>query len=199
VTDVEYPWQAWTPAEITARLDGVAIPWCVTAGWAVDVFLGRPTRDHDDLEIAIPRASWDEVRARLHELEFVVAGDGQLWPLTDGNLADHFQTWGRDASGHYRVDVFRDPHDGATWICRREPTITRPYDEVVRHGTSGIPYMAPEIVLLFKAKHARDKDTADLRNCLPFMTDSERDWLAQAIDVVYPQPHPWRELIRGGR
>jgi hypothetical protein len=197
VTETDHPWDAWTPTEITTRLADATFPWCVTAGWAVDVFVGHRTREHDDLEIAVPAASWPQVRDRLRDLDFVVAGDGQLWPLTQGTLADHFQTWGRDAAGAFRVDVFRDPHEGDTWICRRDPSIRRPYAEVIRHDRFGVPYMAPEIVLLFKAKHARDKDWADLRHCLPGMTSDERTWLADAITAVYPQPHPWVGVIRG--
>jgi hypothetical protein len=196
VTQPSYPWAPWTPTEITRLLEDTTVPWCVTAGWAIDVFLGRQTRDHDDLEIAVPRSAWPEICERLDTLDFVVAGDGQLWPPTAPNLDSHFQTWGRDESGKYRVDVFRDPHDGDTWICRRDPTITRPYAQVIRRSAQDVPYMAPEIVLLFKAKHARDKDTADLGHCLPLLTPTERIWLVEAIERVYPQPHPWIDLVR---
>jgi len=34
--------------------------------------------------------------------------------------------------GRYRVDVFREPHGGDTWICRRNPSLRLPYGRVVR-------------------------------------------------------------------
>src|SRR5689334_8327447 len=34
-------WDAWTPAEAARRLDGIDVPWRVSAGWAIDLFLGR--------------------------------------------------------------------------------------------------------------------------------------------------------------
>ena len=187
-------WNAWTPDEAARRMHGVDVPWCVTAGWAVDLFVGRETRTHDGLEIAIPSAAWPVVRQHLSDLDFVVAGDGRLWPLTSATLDAHFQTWGRDGSGGFRLDVFRDPHDGDTWICRRDPRLTRPYTELIRRTSDGIPFMSPDVVLLFKAKHDREKDRADLGECLPLMSDAEIAWLTTTIAMVHPG-HPWLTLL----
>jgi lincosamide nucleotidyltransferase A/C/D/E len=46
--DVEYCLDVWERAGITVWLDG---------GWGVDALVGRPTREHDDLDIAIALAS----------------------------------------------------------------------------------------------------------------------------------------------
>lgn len=186
----EADWMPWTPAQIAREMAGLEVPWCITAGWAVDLFVGRQTREHEDLEVAIPAAGWPAVRRRLSSLEFVVAGAGRLWPLEGPAFEEFFQTWGRDASGTFRVDVFRDPHLGDTWICRRDARIRRPYSTLIRTTPDGVPFMAPEVVLLFKAKHDRDKDRADLDACLTLMTDAEKAWLAHAITLVHPG-HPW--------
>lgn len=186
-------WDPWTPSEAADRLAGLDVPWCVTAGWAIDLFLGRRTRHHEDLEIAIPDTAWPVVRERLADLEFVVAGDG-LWELSDAALEHNFQTWGRDSTGAFRVDFFRDVHDGGTWICKRDTSIRRPYADVVRTTDDGIPFMSPEIVLLFKAKHAGAKDVADLENCLPLLTADERAWLVDGLERIHPG-HAWLARI----
>jgi hypothetical protein len=82
---------------------------------------------------------------------------------------DSHQTWAWDrAAGRWRFDVFREPHDADVWICRRdEQRIRRPYREIIRWTDDGIPYLAVEVVLLFKAKHRRDKDEADFNGVLP--------------------------------
>ena len=51
--DVEL-WDAWTPNVAAERLRGVTAPWYVAAGWALDLFRGGQTREHEDLEIAVP-------------------------------------------------------------------------------------------------------------------------------------------------
>jgi hypothetical protein len=95
------------------------------------------------------------------------------------------------------VDVFREPHDGETWICRRHEAIRRPYADVIEVSGTGIPYLAPEIVLLFKAKNDRDKDRLDLRTALPRMDAERRAWLGASLRLVHPG-HPWLRDVRFG-
>jgi hypothetical protein len=69
------------------------------------------------------------------------------------------QTWIRERdTGIYRLDIFREPHEGDTWICRRDRSIRLPYEQIIVTSPDGIPYLVPHIVLLFKAKHHRPKD-----------------------------------------
>ena len=149
------------------------------------------------MEIAVPRSGWEEVQTHLDELEFRVADDGRLWLLDQGNLDRTFQTWGLDDQGIARVDVFREPHEGETRICRRHEAIRRSYATVLVLTGSGIPYRAPEIVLLFKAKNDRDKDRHDLQAALPLMDAERRAWLGASLRFVLPG-HPWlRDLQLG--
>ncbi|MEU6835142.1 nucleotidyltransferase domain-containing protein [Streptomyces rubiginosohelvolus] len=183
---------AWTPDEVARRLAGVGAPWCVAAGWALDLFRGRQTRAHGDIEIAVPAGRFPEVRRRFPGYAFDAAGSGRIWEdAAPDVLAAVHQTWVRDpATGDYLLDVFREPHDGDTWICRRDESIRRPYDEIVHHTRDGIPYLAPELVLLFKAKHARPKDQADFDATVPYLSPEQRASLAGLLDRVHPG-HPW--------
>ena len=187
-------WVPWRPEEVAARLDGVRAPWAVAGGWAVDLWLGTETREHEDLEITVPRDGFAEVRAALPDLEFDVVGAGRRWPVTDPAFDVLHQTWGRDPQGRYVLDVFREPHDGSTWICRRDPSIRRPFADVVRRDGAGTPFVAPEIVLLFKAKEARPKDEADAALVLPTLDPEQRAWLRAALDLVHPG-HPWADPL----
>ena len=182
----------WTPGEVARQLAGVATPWCVAAGWALDLFRGTQTRKHGDIEIAIPAASFPEVRSRFAGYIFDGVGSGRIWAnATPDVLAATHQTWLRDpATGNYLVDVFREPHDGDTWICRRNEAIRLPYREIIQHTRDGIPYLAPELVLLFKAKHARPKDQADFGATVPHLTPGQRKTLAGLLARTHPG-HPW--------
>jgi hypothetical protein len=180
----------WTPSEVAHRLDGVTTPWAVAAGWALDLFRGKQTREHGDLEIAIPAARFPEIGFPGYVFDAV--SSGRIWENADDDvLAATHQTWLRDpATGNYLVDVFREPHDGDTWICRHNETIRLPYTEIIRRTDDGIPYLAPEIVLLFKAKHTRPKDEADFAATVPYLTDAQRTTLAELIARTYPG-HRW--------
>ncbi|WDG31046.1 hypothetical protein N7925_23290 [Streptomyces sp. CA-278952] len=41
---------SWTPGEVAQRLAGISTPWCVAAGWALNLFRGGQTRVHGDRE-----------------------------------------------------------------------------------------------------------------------------------------------------
>ncbi|MFJ2176174.1 nucleotidyltransferase domain-containing protein [Streptomyces sp. NPDC087851] len=182
----------WTPSEVARRLAGIGTPWYVAAGWALDLFRGRQTRAHGDIEIAIPAASFPEVRCRFPGYVFDAAGSGRIWEdATPEVLAAVHQTWLRDpATGNYLLDVFREPHDGDTWICRRDERIRLPFRDIIHHTHDGIPYLAPELVLLFKAKHARRKDQTDFDATVPHLTPAQCETLTELLDRVHPG-HPW--------
>ncbi|MEU4655223.1 hypothetical protein AB0G32_15010 [Streptomyces sp. NPDC023723] len=182
----------WTPSELAQQLTGINTPWYVAAGWALDLFRGKRTRAHGDIEIAIPAAGFPEVRDRFPGHIFDAVGSGRIWENAAPEvLAAVHQTWLRDpASGNYLLDVFREPHDGDTWICRRDERIQLPYSGIIHHTHDGIPYLAPELVLLFKAKHVRRKDQTDFEATVPYMTSAQRETLAELLALVHPG-HLW--------
>jgi len=179
-------------------LERVKVPWYVAAGWALELFLGGQRREHEDLEIAVPNTRFDEVAEALEGFEiFVITGRAQATPLEDARdrIFDTHQTWIREpASGTWRFDVFREPSDGGMWVCRRDETIRLPYGEVIERTEDGIPYARPEIVLLFKARHARERDQGDFEAVLPRLGAERRRWLIDALGRVHPG-HPWLEAL----
>ena len=191
-------WEAWTPREAALVLEGLDAPWCVVGGWAIDLFLERETRHHGDLEIAVPRMFFPAVR-RHFEASYAlhVVGDGEVCRLAPGDLfpqAKH-QCWVLDqAANKWRLDVMSEPGDAGVWKCRRDESIAAPRSEILRRSAEGIPYLAPEAVLLFKAKAARPKDEADLANTLPLLSLAARTWLKQALLLTHPG-HAWLEKL----
>ncbi|MEE6165916.1 MULTISPECIES: nucleotidyltransferase domain-containing protein [unclassified Mycolicibacterium] len=190
-------WEAWTPGEVAERLAHVQAPWCVAGGWAIDLYLGGTPRLHADIEIAVPRQGFPEIADALPGFEWDVAGAGRLWPYADaGEHPDLHQTWCRDpASGRYHLDVFREPHDGNRWMCRRDPSITLPYGDVIGYR-DGVPYLIPEVALLFKARRTDPKDQNDFERVAPRLTDDSRARLAGWITRLYPD-HTWLRHLAG--
>jgi Aminoglycoside-2''-adenylyltransferase len=191
----ESKWQAWRPEAVVRLLEDVRAPWYVAAGWGLDLFLGGGHREHDDLEIAAPNSRFDEIADALGDLEiFLITDKREATPLAEAR--DRFfgthQTWVREpATGFWRFDVFREPSDGDTWICRREPALRMPYARLIEWTDDGIPYGRPEVILLMKAKHAHlEKNERDLAAALPRLDGSRRAWLRDAVERVHPG-HPW--------
>ena len=195
-----WKWDAWRPDQVARGLEGVEAPWYVAAGWAIDLFLGGTHREHEDLEIAVPNNRIDEIVAAFPELEFcVITGPAEAIPLEGARdrLEQTHQTWAREREANlWRFDVFREPSDGDTWVCRRDDTIRLPYNRVIERSESGIPFCRPEIALLFKAKHAhRDRDRRDFEATVPRLELERREWLAEALERVHPG-HPWLDGLK---
>jgi hypothetical protein len=190
-------WEPWSPEEAAAELKGVDAAWAVVGGWAIDLFLGRKTRTHDDLEIAIPRSAFDAMRRHLSGYRLHVVGDGEVRRL--GAVApfpqDKHQCWVLDEeAGKWRVDIMSEPGDASIWRFRRDERINAPREWMIARSESGIPFLVPEAVLLFKAKNNRPKDEDDFANCLPELTQGARDWLRNALQRVHPE-HVWLERL----
>jgi hypothetical protein len=192
-------WDAWRPEAVARIFEDVRLPWYVAAGCALELFRGEQRREHEDLELAVPNTRFDELAAVLEGFEvFLITGPTEATPLAEARdrLADTQQTWIREpATGLWRFDVFREPSDGDTWICRREPAIRMPYATLIERSDDGIPYGRPEVVLLFKAKHAREqKNQADFEATLPLLDSSRVEWLRGALERVHPG-HRWLEAL----
>ena len=189
-------WDAWTPHEAALHLAALRAPWYVAAGWALDLFLGRQTREHDDLEIGVPAHRFAEVREALEGFELVVVGDGKAWPATESTLATHRQTWVRErAGGPWRLDVFREPgDDDDVWVLARDPRIRLSAGSLIAYTAGGIPYARPDVVLLLKANASRPKDEVDFATTLPHLDAGRRAWLRQALALVHPA-HRWLEVL----
>jgi hypothetical protein len=192
-------WDAWRPERVARLLEGVEAPWYVAGGWAIDLFLGGQHREHEDLEIAVPNARFDEVAETLAGLEiFIITGPHEATALAEARdgLEETHQSWVREpATGLWRFDVFREPSDGDTWLCRRDESIRLPYDQVIQWTDDRIPYGRPEIVLLFKAKHAhRDRDQLDFEAVIPRLEPERRRWLIESLKQIHPG-HAWLSAL----
>jgi hypothetical protein len=186
-------WRPWSPAETAAQLEGVAAPWAFAAGWALELFAGRSWREHEDIEIAVPAARFDEVRPALDGLElWVPVGEGRLRRLAGGG--EPGQTWVLERDAGWRLDVLREPSKGDTWIYRRDAGLRIPHASLVERNTDGLPFVRPEVTLLFKAAAPRPKDEADFDAVAPLLDPARRGWLAAALRRLHPG-HAWIDRL----
>jgi hypothetical protein len=189
-------WEAWRPEDAAQRFAGIDVPWYVAGGWAIDLYLGGQRREHEDLEIGVPRDRFGAFAAALSDFDLFVAGSDGLWPMTETAMATHHQTWARErAAGKWRLDIFREPVEGDIWISRRDERIRMPYRELIMRTKDGIPYGRPEVILFFKAKRAEAKDEVDLSAVLPHLSAEARRWLIDALVIVHPG-HVWIHRVR---
>ena len=69
----------------------------MAAGWTLDLFRGTQTRDHGDIEVAIPAANFPEIRDRFPGCAFDAVSSGRIWEEASPDvLAATHQTWLHD-------------------------------------------------------------------------------------------------------
>jgi len=85
--------------------------------------------------------------------------------------------------------------DHGQWISRRTAQIRGSLSTLGSVTSDGIPYLAPEIQLLYKAKGLRPKDEADFARTLPALSGKSRQWLRESLALVHPG-HAWLTELR---
>ncbi len=86
---------------LLALLGGRGIPTWIDGGWCVDALLGRQTRAHDDLDLAVAREDVERLCAALAEAGYAPWDDG-----TAGSRCPDGLEYLVDERGH-QVDVHR--------------------------------------------------------------------------------------------
>lgn len=181
-----------SPAEAALLLARLEAPWWVAGGWALDLHLGAWTREHEDLDIAILRRDLHDVRDALPAWRFHLGhGEGAIDPEPlDEMPPDKHAVWCRRADdAAWAFELLLNEAEGDTWRFRRDPRITRPVAELGA-TRAGIPYLAPEVVLLYKAKARRPVDEGDFDRLVPALSPPARRWLRDALVLAHPG-HSW--------
>ena len=189
-------------AALLAPVDGLSVPWCVAGGWAIDLWVGEVTRPHHDVDLLVARSDQRAVHDHFSDRSVVkvtphpegLVGKGTLVPW-DGSWIDlPVHQIFADAADGDRIEVlFAEIEDGV-WRYRRNPEVRLSLDRLIVSGETGIPAMAPEVVLLFKAPLQRAWDEEDLVTVLPRLPINRREWLIDAIARSHPG-NPWLERI----
>jgi hypothetical protein len=182
------PWDPLSPAAVAALLAPMNAPWWIAGGWAIDLFVGRQTREHHDVDVGLLRRDQTALRAALPTWDFQCAdppGHLRPWPDHETLAVGVHDVWAREApTAPWRVQFMLNEADGDDWVFRRNPKLRRRLVDVIRRSSDGIPYLAPEVQLLFKSKAPRPHDTADAAVARPLLDAAAREWLDAATQLT---------------
>lgn len=197
---MEHRWEPLSLDDTAELLESVSFPWWICGGWAIDLFVGQQTREHGDLEVGALHRDQCALFAALEGFEIHAARDGTLSRLTSeqrdrGLPAEYHGFWCRPHGAEaFALELLLNHGGDGDWIFRRNPTIRRPLEEVVHRTRDGLPYLAPEVQLLFKAKALRARDQHDFEQALPRLSAGARAWLVLALARMHPS-HPWADQL----
>jgi hypothetical protein len=206
---------------VAALLSGLTVPWWITGGWAIDLAVGHVTRDHADVNVMMLERDEHALRG-LTGVDIQLIADGEpprAWPagyrltgglspgpkppLTGPGLGDRLILHGKGLP--LPAEVIPASAAGAVWVYKKGSHVfIRPLADVTRYW-EGIPFLAPEVVLLIKARPGLDRprtdnDQRDFEAALPTLSAQQRSWLRDAIerpswlkDAIEQRPRPPRQ------
>jgi hypothetical protein len=177
-------------------------PWWIAGGHAIELAVGRPVREHGDIDVMLLRRDQLHIQQALRGWEWWAAdppGTLRKWRPGERLPVGVHDIWCRPGPGApWRIQVMLDESDNGDWVSRRHPGIRRPLADIGMTGSGGIPYLAPEIQLFYKAKNPRPKDEADFTAVLTFLTETQRQWLSSALARTFGD-HPWQDQLPRSR
>lgn len=187
-----------TLTQVRDLFKGADFRWWICGGWSLELE-EEHRREHSDIEVGISRIDLSKVRNWLAYYH--------LWDIHEGSLVylragleipdDHEQLWvRRDAYSPWLMDLMLTPVEGDTWFYKRDRRLSQPYGEAITTGHDGIPRQRPEIGLLFKARRREPRDEDDFAAVVPRLSDADRVWLRDAIELTEPPGNPWLQRLQ---
>ncbi len=186
-------WRPFPVDEIPALFAGAPFRWWVGGGIALELHFGRSWRDHADTDVGVLRQDAAAIHEWMHGWELAVAASGALSPWSGCDLVDgESNVWARRAGERsWEIDLTVGSGTDDVWVYRRDPKITRPWRTAVLYTGDRIPYLAPDLQLLFKSKTPRAKDHDDAGRVIPLLGVAERAFLVANL----PVDHAWQRLL----
>lgn len=195
-----YNWDPLSPEQVCELLAGLVVPWWIAGGWAIDLFVGRQTRPHADIDVLVRRGDQLEVQAYLAGWDLHKTKQPGLKPWLKAEYLKPGinDVWcRRTPQSPWSLQLMLLDTRGDAWVYRRDPAISGSLDSLGKRTASGIPYLSPEIQLLYKAKaEILDKDKADFEATVPLMSQQARSWLLRCLERRFPDGHEWITCLK---
>ena len=210
--------------------------WCVCGGYAIDLFVGHNTRPHQSIDVAVfwqdkkkiidfmLGAGWrvfeacggGSIREVLESTDFTTDKRNLFCMIKDNNhyrltsIGSDMYQFAMDHKEQSRLDciefLFSQKQDD-DFLYANNYAICRSMQDAVL-TQEGIPFLAPEIVLLYKSGYIEylDKEyeyalhlvsvaVNDFNLLLPLLNNERKGWLKKALRTIYPNGHAWIRRI----
>ncbi|WP_436888788.1 nucleotidyltransferase domain-containing protein [Mammaliicoccus sciuri] len=169
--------------------------WFIAGGWALDLYIGRKTRHHEDIEIGIFRKDQLYLKNYFDGWKYKKVVNGQFYEWGDEFLElpiHEIYIVNEETDEH--IEILLNEFNNNEWIYRRDLRISKSLNTTYSYTELGIPYLNPEIVLLFKTSHTREKDNQDFEFVINQLDDKKRAWLSKNLKLTNPN-HQWNDYL----
>ncbi len=206
--------------KVNTLLEKSGFSWAICGGFALDMFLGKEIRKHSDIDICVFENDREKILLHMFKNKWDVyefRGNGKVRPLSRGLLSESGRNlmcidkvceivkfYPCDEEGLLWYEFFHTGISELDYIEFLFNTTTVEYfifDEGkgIKRGIKkavlyheDVPYLAPEIVLLYKSSCAdRVENNVDFEQTYPRMNDEQKEWFLRSLNILYPNGHKW--------
>jgi hypothetical protein len=194
-------WEPIAVEELIKILKNSRAPYWIAGGLAIDLFLGKTTRKHDDLDVAICRKDqlfFQNILATWDLKASDPPGSGRLrnWESNEILSSSVHNIWCRKSENEsWSLELLLSDFENDEWVYRRNPAIRGRVGKFGWTTSSGIAVVSPEIQMLYKSRNPREKDILDFEHCLNAFSTVQRVWLREALLVDSGPSHPWLKWL----
>ena len=188
-------WEPLGCGDVVHPFEDFPAPWWICGGHALELALGRSWRSHDDMDVGVLRRDASRLVGLFDGWDVEIAAAGVLSPWNGSVLrADESQNnlWCRRAAAQpWCLDITIADGNREFWVFRRDPRIQVQWKHAVLRTPEGVPYLAPELQLLYKSRQSRRKDNLDAKEVIPSLEPDQRD----RLHLLLAADHPWQALV----
>ena len=206
--------------QLNTFMKNMLVDYAICGGHAIDIFVGKETRQHKDLDVAVfwdernkiidymLKDKWDiyepcgnDLFHKIIEINEQKRIKSNIWCVKPENKHYSFT---KNKNKMYTVDfdnsvqieldyiefLFDTRRDGY-FLYRRNQDIMLKIDDAILYKNN-IPYLAPEFVLLYKSTSVGfESNQQDFENALIKINEKQLAWLYNVLKIMFPKGHEW--------
>lgn len=208
--------------EANALLQGQDFSYGICGGFALDLFLGYESRVHGDIDILAFWEDRETIITYMQSKGFLVyemLGGGKVHRITDIQAQEKLQKnifcctedcelvrlYDTEEQDVYWFDfqhtgllklnyiefLFNEKTEDE-FVYVRDNRVKRKLEKVILEKDA-IPYLAPELCLLFKSTDIdREGYQQDFELTVERLNGEQRAWFEKAMEKLYPEGHNWK-------
>lgn len=209
--------------QLSNFLKPIGVDYAICGGSTIDLFLGKKTRTHKDLDVAVYWEERDIIIQHMLDSNWGIyepCGGEYFHKINDITEQKQIKSniWCiKPGNSHYSIFEFEDnmfkiDFDGAEqtqldyieflfnnrkddfFLYARNKDIKLEMNKAVLTAKD-IPYLAPELILLYKSTAADNPDyQLDFDNAVLKMDEEQLMWLEKSLISMFPHGHKWLKV-----
>ena len=100
------------------------------------------------------------------------------------------------------VEIIFNKQQNDRFVCNKNKNITRKVNKAILYN-GNIPYLAPELMLFIlsnpiymESEYHREKNNVDFESVAPFLPKENKNWLINALEMMYPNGNKRLEYLK---